>query len=178
VTGFVSAWWPLAQAQFVRTRRDDAKRALLGATLEGVPMPELERAGKRFADRIASRSLRPDVVERLRHHQRRGDETVFVSAALEVYLRPLADHLGVETVIATRLEVDAHGRCTGRIAGDNVRGVVKAQLLSTHIGADPPFVWAYGNSGDDAQLLAIADVGIRVGRTPVAAEAQPPLVTS
>lgn len=166
-------WRAVAGATFANVGRDDAKSALLSATLTGVPIDELYRAGERFADRVFSRGMRADVVARLLRHQRRGDELVVISAGLDVYVRPLAEHLAVEAVYATRLEVGADGRCTGRIDGRNVRGKEKVACLANYLDGDRASVWAYGNSSDDAHLLAEADVAVLVGRTALAPDPDP-----
>jgi phosphoserine phosphatase len=52
-----------------------------------------------------------------------------------------------------------------------VRGAEKVRRLdewlgATAPGAGPAFVWAYGDSSGDRELLARADQGIRVGGRP------------
>jgi phosphatidylglycerophosphatase C len=161
-------WRGVAGARLADVGRDEAKAGLIRATLTGVPSAELEVAGERYADRVLSRSMRSDVVARLLRHQRRGDEVIIVSAGLHAYVRPLGEHLGVETVYATRLEVDGEGRCTGRLDGPNVRAKEKVACLANYLHGDHASVWAYGDSGDDAHLLAEADIGVLVGRTALA----------
>lgn len=172
-TALASDWRAVANATIANIGRDEAKAALVAATLTDVPIGRLQAEGERFADRVFSRSLRTDVVARLLRHQRRGDDIVVISAGFDVYVRPLAEHLGIENVFATRLEIDLDGRCTGRLDGPNVRGKEKVACLANFLGDDRAIVWAYGNSGDDAHLLADADVGVLVGRTPIAPDPEP-----
>lgn len=150
-----------------RGDRDAAKAALLARVLPGIPYAALDDAGERFAARLVARRMRRDVVARLLWHQRRGHEVVLVSAGLAVYLRHLADHLGAVAVLATELEVDGAGRCTGRIRGANVRGEEKRRRLANYLRGDAAAIWAYGNGPGDAELLAMADVPVLVGRTPL-----------
>ena len=80
---------------------------------------------------------------------------------------PLGELLGVDAVVCTTLERGADGRLTGRLAGRNCRGAEKArrvrELLSARGLADAE-LWAYGDSPDDAALLASADHPVRVDR--------------
>jgi len=83
---------------------------------------------------------------------------------------PVADKLGADGFIATRLAVDDDGDLTGHFEGMNCRGAEKERRLHAWIedtfseGGPPPFVWAYGNSAGDLQMLRRADVGVNVGR--------------
>lgn len=120
--------------------------------------------GRRFAGRILRSRLRRDMLERLRWHIAQGHETVLVSASLEAYLVPLAEEIGVDHVIAVRLEADAEGRLTGAMVGGNVRGPAKAEFLSSWLGDDRAEIWAYGDSEGDRELLAMADHPVWVGR--------------
>jgi phosphatidylglycerophosphatase C len=149
-----------------RARRDDAKAAILRPALEGVAATELDRAGARYAERVAAAGLRPDVVARLRWHQDEGHECAIASASLTAYVRPLAAQLAVDHVLATELEVGPDGVLTGRISGANCRGAAKALRIEETFGSRP-VGWAYGDSVDDAFMLERAEHPVLVGRAPV-----------
>ena len=76
----------------------------------------------------------------------------------------------MDGVIGTRLEVGRDGRLTGRYEGQNCRGAEKARRLrewihdSVSSSGNKPFLWAYGNSAGDLDMLRSADVGVNVGR--------------
>lgn len=132
----------------------------------GRPIDEIERSGERFGDRIVADLLRPDTVERLRWHVDRGHRVVIVSASYEQYLHRVAAHLGVQAVLATRLDV-VDGRCTGRLDGANCRGPEKVHrlddwLTGEGLSRDEITLWAYGDSSGDRELLAWADHPVRV----------------
>src|SRR5262249_12396536 len=105
--------------------------------------------------------------ERAEWHRDRGDALVIVSASFADYLRPVAEHLRFDAVLATELEVDDHGRLTGRLAGPNVRGPEKARRLDAWIAErhpdEPVTVWAYGDSSGDREMWERADHAIRIG---------------
>jgi phosphatidylglycerophosphatase C len=101
-------------------------------------------------------------VSRARDHLERGHGVVVVSASPSIYLEPLAERLGFDAVLATRLEVDGSGRITGRMLGGNCRGPEKVARLEGWLAGRAPRVYAYGNSSGDRELLARADVGVMV----------------
>ena len=113
--------------------------------------------------------MRRDVVAELERHRDDGDTVVVVSASFEVYVRPLAALLGARDVLATRLDVDAAGRLSGRLVGSNCRGPEKVSRLHAWLdehaeGRSSVDVTAYGDSAGDRELLLDADVAHWVGR--------------
>ena len=148
-------------------QRDVAKAIVIRSTLAGRSEAYLRDLGARYARLVVARHLAPDTVARLEQHRADGHTIVLVSASLHVYLDPIAELLGVDAVLATALEVDADGRCTGEIAGANVRGVEKVRRLDEWLAgrdAVDALIHAYGDSSGDDELLARAHHGIRVGR--------------
>jgi phosphatidylglycerophosphatase C len=146
-----------------RADRDAVKDALLVRLLAGHPADALAEAGATYAEFLRESSrLRPDTLARARDHLERGHRVVIVSASPTVYLEPLAADLGFDAALATRLEVDAAGRITGRMLGGNCRGPEKVARLEEWLAGEAPHLYAYGNSSGDRELLARADVGIMV----------------
>lgn len=145
------------------TSRDHAKEALLSRLLRGKKVVVLEKAAEAFAAEVVSRGMRPEMIERINAHRRAGHELVIVSASPEIYVRQLARELRIDTVLATRLEVDEHGCLTGRLEGSNCRGPEKVVRLRGWLGPDMTLAWAYGNSRGDRELLALADQRVHVG---------------
>lgn len=148
-------------------RRDQAKEALLVRLLAGRDLASLASVAEAFADDVVASRLRSDTRRRLEWHRDQGHELIIVSASPELYVVPLARRLGVEAVLATRLEVDGDGRLTGRLAGRNCRGPEKALRLREFLGPEAVTLFAYGDSRGDRELLAMAQTGVRVGRRPL-----------
>jgi phosphatidylglycerophosphatase C len=152
-----------------RRDRDALKEASAMAAFGGRPLEVVEIEATLFAQSVFETGLRGDVVDSLRAHQSRGDTVVLVSASFEVYLRPLAQLLGADDVLAARLEVDSDGVLTGRLAGANCRGPEKVRRLHGWLderagGRAAVHVTAYGDSKGDRELLADADDAHWVGR--------------
>jgi phosphatidylglycerophosphatase C len=153
----------LMAARRDRSRRDGVKRALTRGLLRGRTVAAVEEAGARFAAHVVAHRLRPEVVERLRAHQREGDRVVIVTASLGAYARPVGKLLGVDDVLATELDQE-DGLLTGELAGANCRGPAKVDRLRTRYGPAVRLAAAYGDSVDDEPMLALADVPHRIGR--------------
>ena len=152
----------LARAALNDERRDSAKVALVRRTLTGCDAARIAGVAAEFADDVVARHLRPDVVERVAWHRNQGHELVIVSASFTSYLDPIAARLGFTAVLATELAVGDDGRLTGEHVRPNVRGAEKVRRFDEWLGAGPAFVWAYGDSSGDRELLARADQGVRV----------------
>jgi len=163
---------------------DSAKEALFRRLLAGRDALEVSQRAEKFGLWHFARRVRPDVRDRLEWHKAHGHSVAIVSASPELYVRAIADELGADTFISTRLAV-SEGALTGRYDGKNCRGPEKERRLREWVtdtartpsgtpdgqggalGSDAvptPFVWAYGNSAGDLQMLRSADIGVNVGR--------------
>jgi phosphatidylglycerophosphatase C len=144
--------------------RDRAKAAVLQRVLGGVPLAALAEAAEAFADHVVAHELRPDVQARADWHRSQGHELVLVSASPELYVAPIGRRLGFDAVLATRLEVGADGRLTGRLVGPNCRGPEKVVRLREWRGDSVAVAYAYGDSTGDREMLAMATTPIRISR--------------
>lgn len=145
----------------MRRNRDALRAMATDQVFRGRPIAEVESHAREFGDQIFAVGLRPDTAGRLAWHQEAGHRVVIVSASYEHYVRVVGEHLGVDGVLATRLEVDAE-RCTGRLDGPNCRGPEKLIRLrrwleEQDLTLDDVTLWAYGDSSGDRELLAAAD---------------------
>lgn len=147
-----------------RGSRDAAKERLLMRLLAGLRPEDLEATARAFVERLVERGLRPWAAARLQWHREHGHEVVIVTASPEIYVAELARRLGAAAVLGTRLEVDDAGRLTGRLMGANCRGAEKVARLRAWLGTRDVVLIAYGDSKGDRELLARADVGLRVRR--------------
>jgi len=158
----LAVWFGLYRLGLVR-RTERIRRYGL-RRFRGVEVEAIERLLRaRRADFIAR--LQSSMCERLRRHRAEGDRVVLVSASLEPVVRLIAEHLGVEEVIATRLEAEA-GVYTGRIAGRPVYGAGKLAAVGDYLEQANkrrlPTVY-YTDDGSDQELLRMVDVPICVG---------------
>lgn len=139
--------------------RADAKARFLGAALGGISKEELQRAAQGYAGAKLLALVRPEMVERVRTHQRLGHTLVLVSASPALYLEPWAAGLGFDAVLATALAFP-DGRFSGQLASPNCWGPEKVRRLQQWFGDDRPArLFAYGDSRGDREMLALADHG-------------------
>ena len=96
-----------------------------------------------------------EALDRIRSHQRWGHRVFIVSASPEEVVAPIAQLLGVDEAIATRAELDEHGRYSGRTeryvyAEEKVVAMREAAALD---GIDLEHSWAYSDSATDIPML-------------------------
>ncbi len=122
---------------------------VLHAVLRGVSRDRLDLLGEEFFQYKLLPNLKPGGVARLKEALAAGERVVLVSQGLDLVMRPLARHLGVERMIANRLEF-RDGLATGRLldpvirprgglallVGGNPDGRVPEQRLVQHLGID------------------------------------------
>jgi phosphatidylglycerophosphatase C len=148
----------------VRLDRDRMKEIIVGGSLRGKLVADVERKGEQFAQYVLVNWLRPDTLRRLQWHQRSGHRIVFVSASLAAYLRPMAQRLGIDDVLCTD-SLRSGDRYSDRLNGPNCRAAEKRrrfdQWLEEQRWVDVE-VWAYGDSAGDRELLARADHAVWV----------------
>ncbi|HKC87603.1 MAG TPA: SDR family oxidoreductase, partial [Blastocatellia bacterium] len=109
-----------------------ATRAL-HALLRGVSRDRLDLLGEEYFNYVLKPKLKPNGVAKLKEAQARGARIVLVSQGLDHVMRPLAQHLGAERLIANRLEF-RDGLATGRLLSPVIR---PRQALARVIGGKP-----------------------------------------
>jgi thioester reductase-like protein len=93
---------------------------ILHALLQGVSRDRLDLLGEEYFHYILKPALKPAGVECLRRWMEEHGQVVLVSQGLDHVMRPLAQHLGVERLVANRLEF-RDGTATGRLLDPVVR---------------------------------------------------------
>ena len=124
----------------------------------GLPADELERRAAALFRAYIEPRIFPDAVERIERHRARGDRVVLVTGSVEPIVAPLAEHLGVSSVIAPRLAVE-DGRLTGELEEPPIAGERKAEKIAAFAAEneiDLGVSVAYGDSADDLPMLALA----------------------
>jgi phosphatidylglycerophosphatase C len=143
--------------------RGRLKSRFARAFLGGLSQDEISTQARRFAEAHARKLLRPDAVKSWKRWQGEGARMVIVTASPDIIVAPFARGLGADTLLGTRFEFDDAGRFTGRLVGDNCRGEEKVRRLREVFGEDVQLEAAYGDTGGDHAMLAIAEQqGMRV----------------
>ncbi|HEX5083906.1 MAG TPA: SDR family oxidoreductase [Blastocatellia bacterium] len=101
--------------------------------LRGVSRDRLDLLGEEYFNYVLKPKLKPNGVAKLKEAQARGAHIALVSQGLDHVMRPLAQHLGVDRLIANRLEF-RDGLATGRLLSPVIR---PRQALARIIGGKP-----------------------------------------
>ena len=108
-------------------------------------------AGRQFWDR----RLFPGALRQLDDHRAQGHRIVLVSGGLEPVLRPLAQMLTPDALVAAQPELQ-DSRLTGRLINGPLSGNKKAQAAreaGDALGVDMERSYAYADSYSDRELL-------------------------
>ena len=159
-------WLTPSVIAFVKTRdRGGLKAAAARLYLGDISREAMAEAALRFAIESFDHLIRPDALACWRRWRADGARLVIVTASPEILIAPFAERLGADDLIGSRLEFDATGRFTGRLAGANCRGPEKVARLEAAYGGPVRLAAAYGDTAGDREMLAIADApGLRVFR--------------
>lgn len=124
-----------------------------------LPAHEAEAGRERFVREVIDPVLRPQARELVRRHREAGDVLAIVTSTNEFITRPIADRFGIETLIATELARDAHGKVTGAIRGVPAFREGKVARLEQWLAArdqsraDFERITFYSDSTNDLPLL-------------------------
>ena len=132
------------------------------ATLEGLPATV-------FDDVLAEVELTPGALELVTELQSRGWPLALVSGGFAEVVEPLAASLGIEHVLANRLEL-RDGRLTGRVLGDVVDRAAKERALrrfAEALGVPLEHTVAIGDGANDLDMLRAAGLGIAFNAKPL-----------
>ena len=124
-------------------------------SIKGIPKARLEEISREVFEQKTRKALRPELLALIASIKAGGGTIVLATSSLDFIVRPLADLIGADAVLATVLEYE-DGLCTGRIAGAAVFGAAKRDsVLAYALGrgfalADCAF---YSDSIHDLPLL-------------------------
>ena len=148
----------VAQAQFLlfgadQRKLDRARDGILALT-KGWRQGDVERVVREAVDKRIAPFIHLPVRRLADQHRAAGREVYLVSTSPEEVVRPLAEYLGIDHVIATRAEV-VDGIYTGRLSF-YCFGEAKATALEELVSArqiDLAASFAYSDSASDLPML-------------------------
>jgi len=109
---------------------------ILHVLLRGVSRDRLDLLGEEYFQYVLKRQLSSEGVAKLREWMAQNGQVVLVSQGLDHVMRPLAQHLGVERIVANRLEF-RNGVATGRLLNPVIRPRGPLAILGGRQAAGP-----------------------------------------
>jgi phosphatidylglycerophosphatase C len=148
---------PAALAYLFHRDRGRIKAAATRVYLAGVSRERLEADARKFAEQHSRSLLRPDAVIAWKRWRKERVRLVIVTASPDIVVAPFARGLGADDLLGTPLQFDDRCRVTGAFAQPNCRGPEKVIRLRAAFGEDLRVRAAYGDTGGDTEMLAIAE---------------------
>lgn len=132
-----------------------ARAAIVRFGFTGLPFADYDAAGAAFAADVLPGVLRPEVMQRIAWHRAQGDHVVVVTGALDIYMARWCRSHDLDLVCSVLEQRD--GRLTGRYQGAQcVRAEKARQVSERYPGKNYGEVYAYGDTVEDRELLALA----------------------
>ena len=153
-----------AQLAFLLGGADEAAterlRAALSRSVVGWDVAQVSTIVRDTLHESIDPTVYAEAVELIAHHHASGHDVVVVSASGAEVVEPIAEMLGADAVIATRMAV-ADGRYTGEIDfyayGENKAAAIRD--LAAERGYDLAVSYAYSDSVTDAPMLGAVGHG-------------------
>ena len=167
----IGLWAHAAVAQlfykFGRTERVFVKRGMLRWSLSGQSRSNLEALAQRFAEKELISGIRPGALAQIKKHQEAGDHIVIASAGADLIVNAIAERLGIEHVVCTKLAWNK-GVCGRNFGSPNCYASGKLAMLQKRLETFDDFrreaahITMYSDSHSDLPCFEYADVGIAV----------------
>jgi len=137
--------------------RGALKGTAIRTILGGLPRPALEQWADEFVRTLIPHALFAEALAAIEQHRARGDRLMMMSASTDLYVPRIAQALGFDEVICSRVRWREDGRLDGRLSGLNCQGEEKRRCLAEVLARDAPDrIYAYGNSDSDLAHMALA----------------------
>ena len=153
---------PWIQAYYLKLYPAHAMRPrLFQSMFKDISANFLQNLAQEYAQQLIQ-NLDQELLQQLRLHQQNGDRVVLVSASIDLYLVPICEFLNIE-LICTATEIK-NGLLTGHYSSQDCScEQKKLRILQKYNLADYGFVYAYGNSEEDLDMLSLADFAYMMG---------------
>ena len=138
-----------------------AKELLFRLYFSGVNEDEFRAVAKEYGETTLNDIVRENIYAKFLEHIENGDKVIIVSASMRCWLHPWADKHKVD-LLSTELAFKDK-KFTGRFATKNCHGQEKLNRVQRHINLDDyETITTYGDSSGDNEILAIADVKVKI----------------
>ena len=132
------------------------KKVIITYFFKGISEVYFKNQVKLFSSSIINKLIRKKALDRLDWHKNQGHKIVVVSASINLWLQDWCDFNNF-TLIASELEI-VNGIITGNLLYNNCHGPEKVKrILNKYNLSDYTYIYAYGNSRGDYEMLDIAN---------------------
>jgi len=136
-----------------------AKQLVFTHFFKGMEHSRFIHLGERFAAEVEI-IKRPLAFEEISLHQGQGTKVYIITASIYEWVFPWCMKNGIESLLATNIEVDSAGLITGKFLSPNCYGREKViRLLEKEPDRNSYTLFAYGDSRGDRELIKFADKG-------------------
>lgn len=150
----------LAKASYMllgqSSEKMDSTRDALARMAAGWRVEDIQKITTETMRTVVTPAIYAEARELIRSHHEAGREVIIISASASILVEPIARELGVDTVVATELEVQG-GALTGRVTR-YLKGEAKADAVrrfAAERGYDLAASYAYSDSATDIPMLAL-----------------------
>ena len=103
------------------------------------------------------------IINKIKWHREQGHTIYVISASIEEWVVPWCLQNGITNVLSTKIKVDKNNLIIGTLKSKNCYGQEKVnRLLEMEPNRSSYFLYAYGDSDGDKEILAFANKGIFV----------------
>jgi len=133
-----------------------AKQIMFSYFFKGMTEEQFKTIAQEYSLKHIDTILRPQAIAKIVWHKEQDHKIVVVSASVECWLKPWCDTHGLE-LIATKIEMK-DGVVTGKLLSKNCYGIEKTNRVQERYNlSDYNYIYAYGDSRGDKELLELAD---------------------
>lgn len=152
---FIIVVWVMSKLKIITTH--NAKEKIFTHFFKGLSKLKFDNYCNGFKVNI-DHILRDNAKVTIENHLKNQSEVLIISASIENWIQPWALSNGIETVLATQIEINGRGVLTGKFSSPNCNGEEKVnRLLQKFPNIKAYHLTVYGDTDGDKALISIAD---------------------
>ena len=135
---------------------EKVKKSFISSILKGQSKNRIEKKSQQFFEQFYPDLFRENALEFIKNIDRENTECLIVSASLDIWVKPFADHFKMN-LLATRAEFK-NDIFTGNFIGKNCNNAEKVNRIKEAIaGKKFDKTLAFGDTSGDKEMLAWAN---------------------
>ena len=150
----------LSKAQYMlmgqSSEKMDSTRDALAQMVAGWEVDDIQRITRETLREVVAPAIYAEARELIDAHRAKGHHVIIISASAKILVEPIAQELGVDTVVATEMAIE-NGKLTGEITR-YLKGDAKAEAVrqfAAEHGFDLDASFAYSDSATDIPMLEL-----------------------